>query len=165
MSDLFRGPGFSVRPVTEHEIPSILEVYRQCEDFLALGPVACASLDMVLADMTHSREEGGFFCGIRNGAGGLVGVLDFIPKYKRGVAFLSLLMIAGAHRRRGLGSSVLACLEAHLKRAHGASKIESGVQVNNEPGIRFWKKCGFRVGRRVRKQPDKTIAYAMIKRI
>jgi ribosomal protein S18 acetylase RimI-like enzyme len=165
MNDLFRGPGFSVRLVAENDIPSILAVYRQCEDFLALGPVPVASLAMVLADIAHSREAGGCYCGIRNEADELVGVLDFIPRHRKNTAFLELLMIALPHRRRGLGTAVLAGLEAHLKRVYGTRKIESGVQVNNEAGIRFWRSQGFVIGRRARKLPDKTIAYEMKKRI
>ncbi|MBN2351726.1 MAG: GNAT family N-acetyltransferase [Spirochaetales bacterium] len=165
MNNLFGGPGFTVRPVTDDDIPSVLEVYRRCEDFLALGPVPCTSLEMVTTDIAHSKEVGGFYCGIRDDTDEIVGVLDFIPKYKRGRAFLSLLMIASAHRRRGLGTALLAALESHLMLTAGAKVIESGVQVNNEAGISFWKKRGFRIGRRARHMADGTTAYQMSKHI
>ena len=50
-----------------------LEVYRRCEDFLALGPEPKASLEMVLADLEISRQEGGCFCGIYGPTGNMLG--------------------------------------------------------------------------------------------
>ena len=47
------------RPYEERDLPAVLEVYRQCEDFLALGPVARASLQMVQQDLAISRQENG----------------------------------------------------------------------------------------------------------
>jgi hypothetical protein len=53
--------GYSIRPVvqSEPELRRVLAVYQQCEDFLALGPVATASLEMVKADLALSQQEGG----------------------------------------------------------------------------------------------------------
>ncbi len=165
MNELFGGPGLSVRPATDDDLPSVLEVYRQCEDFLALGPVPRASLEMVMTDIAHSKKDGGRFCVIRDVAGAIVGVLDFIPRSRAGTAFLTLLMIAAPYRRRGLGTALLAALESHLKRTAGVRVVESGVQVSNNTGIGFWKKRGFRIGRRARRMSDGTTAYHMSKRI
>ena len=53
-----------IRPVTQDNLDAVLEVYQHCEDFLALGPVATASMEMVLKDIEISKNEGGTFCGI-----------------------------------------------------------------------------------------------------
>ena len=37
-----------IRPITENDLEEVFEVYRQCEDFLALGPKPKASMAMVL---------------------------------------------------------------------------------------------------------------------
>ena len=68
-----------LRPVTREDASKILEVYRQCEDFLALGPVAHASLGMVMKDLEESRSEGGIFRGIYDMEENLIGVVDHIP--------------------------------------------------------------------------------------
>ena len=44
-------PRFSLRPVTPTDLDAVLEVYRLCEDFLALGPVATASMEMLQKDL------------------------------------------------------------------------------------------------------------------
>ena len=35
-----------IRPIDRDDLPAVLEVYRQCEDFLALGPISEASMAM-----------------------------------------------------------------------------------------------------------------------
>jgi ribosomal protein S18 acetylase RimI-like enzyme len=162
MNVIFQGKGFSVAPLGDDDLPAALDVYLQCEDFLSLGPVAKATLEMVEKDLTQSRQEHGTYCGIRNDTGELIGVLDFIS---RPTAYLSLLMIAKPHRSRGLGTAVMSGLEAYLKQTAGCVLIESGVQVNNDIGIRFWKKYGFNISDDAKNLPDGTTTHPMKKEI
>src|SRR6185369_13842498 len=85
-----------IRPVTTEDLPAILRVYQGCEDFPALGPVAKASMAMVLKDLEISKEERGIVYGIYPDEGKMIGVVDFVPNNFQGnphTAFLSLLMI------------------------------------------------------------------------
>lgn len=50
-----------IRSIRSDELESVLEVYKQCEDFLALGPVPTASKEMVLNDIEISKAENGIF--------------------------------------------------------------------------------------------------------
>jgi hypothetical protein len=50
-----------MRIVTQDDIDDLFNVYRQCEDFLALGPEPKASVEMVLEDLEHSCDSGGTF--------------------------------------------------------------------------------------------------------
>jgi ribosomal protein S18 acetylase RimI-like enzyme len=163
MEALFSGDGFTVRPVGRADVRSTLRVYRQCEDFLSLGPVAKASRSMVLADIGHSAKTHGRYCGIWNDDGAQVGVLDFVAARDAGTAFVSLLMICRPHRRRGLGTAVLAALETYLAAKCGSRVLDSGVQVNNRAAIAFWEARGFRIDRRPRPQEDGTTTFAMSK--
>ncbi len=165
MNALFSAGRFTVRPVASGDVASTLQVYEQCEDFLSLGPVPKASRAMVLADIEHSAQAGGVYCGIWDEAGTQIGILDFVPEAGERTSFLSLLMISGPHRRKGLGSAVLAALESHLATRYGTLVLESGVQVSNGPGIAFWEKHGFRIDRDPRPMSDGTTAYAMSKRV
>ena len=72
-------PGFKVLPISPDNLSLVLEVYRQCEDFLALGPEARASLEMVKQDIAGSQQQGGLYCGLFDLSGRLMGVLDYIP--------------------------------------------------------------------------------------
>lgn len=158
---------FVIRPVEEPDSEAILAVYRQCEDFLALGPVPTACLAMVQEDLAHSREMGGVFCGIHV-SGKMVGVVDYVPgcfEGEPGVAFLSLLMIAGPYRAAGLGTAVVKAVENIITANRKIREIRSGVQVNNAAGIRFWRKMGYTISGGPELMPDGTTVYHLSKRV
>ena len=163
-----RQPLFEIRPVGEQDLDAILAVYRACEDFLALGPVAVASAEMVQADLDLSRREGGTYCGIfEPESGRLLGVVDYILSGWMGdprQAYLSLLMIAAPERGRGLGAQVAAAVEAEIRRGP-ARKICAGVQVNNPDAIRFWQRMGYVIVSDPENQADGTTTYALEKRM
>lgn len=164
---LLEQEGFSIYAVGEEHADAILSVYRQCEDFLSLGPVPTASMEMVLEDLRHSREMGGVFCGIFVGEE-MAGIVDFVPdgfEGEQGVAFLSLLMIARRHRGGGLGSKVVRAVEGEIMKNAGIAVIRSGVQANNGPAIGFWQAMGYRVVGGPDMMPDLTICYSLRKEL
>jgi ribosomal protein S18 acetylase RimI-like enzyme len=164
MIPLFSSDTFEIRPLDKNEIDSTLEVYRQCEDFLTLGPAHVASMNMVRNDIDHSIEANGIYCGIWNEQNEQIGVLDFIPMADQ-IADLSLLMISKKHRQKGIGTRIMKDFETYLKINYKTRTIHSGVQVNNELGIIFWKKCGYIIGTIARDMHDGTIAFEMYKEI
>jgi ribosomal protein S18 acetylase RimI-like enzyme len=122
-------------------------------------------MKMVSADIQHSTQSGGLFCVIEDDTGSQIGILDFIPGYANRTAFLSLLMISREHRNKGYGKAVVEALESYLIRNHKTDLIESGVQTNNEPGIRFWRNRGFEIGQTAKALDDGTVAFEMKKEI
>jgi ribosomal protein S18 acetylase RimI-like enzyme len=155
-----------LRPVISSDLPAILEVYRQCEDFLALGPVATASMEMVNADLRLSQEQNGTFCGIFNQDDEMIGVLDYVASGYKGdpaAAYLALLMIAAPHRSHGLGEAVFAALEQELRRDPRVTVLLAGVQVNNPRAIRFWQRMGFRITSGPIPYPDGSTAFDLRK--
>jgi len=153
---------FSIRPIEDADLPAVLEVYRQSEDFLALGPVAAASLEMVKADRALSRREGGRYCGIFCPAPGgpdrLAGILDYTLG-RPGILFIELLMLARAERGQGLGAAVVEWLLAQY--GGQVSALQAGVQVNNPGAVRFWQRMGFRITGPAEPQADGTVAFPL----
>ena len=164
-------PGFRIRPLanTPADLAGVLAVYRQCEDFLSLGPVAQASPEMVQADLALSREEGGSFHAIEDTQNGeMVGIVDYVLSGFEGdpeLAFLGLLMIAAPRRGKGLGEAVTRAVEADIRRDGCARAIRSGVQVNNPGAIRFWLRMGYQITSGPEDLPDGTTAYPLFKRL
>lgn len=159
-------PGLQIRPIGEADLDAALAVYRQCEDFLALGPVPHASPGMVQADLELSRRQGGLFCGVYDGHGTMVGVVDFVPNGFEGNpqhAFLSLLMIAAPYRDQGLGRVVVEWVEGEIRANPAVRAILAGVQVNNPAAIRFWQRMGYRIVSGPKDYPDGTTAYPLEK--
>lgn len=157
---------FELRPVDEAELSAILAVYQQCEDFLALGPQPKASAEMVLQDIAYSHESGGRFCGLFNGQGLMLGIVDFIPQGFEGdphLAFISLLMIAAPFRRQGSGAAVVQQIEAQILENPEIRAIGAGVQVNNPLALRFWQRNGYRIISGPEAQADGTTAYYLQK--
>lgn len=157
-----------IRPLRPDEYDQVLEVYRQCEDFLALGPVPHASMEMVLKDLEISREAGGIFCGIFNDEQKMIGVVDYIPQNFEGYpnhAFIELLMIAKSERGKGIGKAVVQQVEATILQDQHIDEILSGVQVNNPRAIKFWREAGYRIVSDAIPYPDGTTAFTLCKKV
>ncbi len=158
---------FYIRPIIPDELDAILDVYRQCEDFLALGPVPMASMAMVLQDIEISRREGGVFCGIYDAVDGrMIGVVDYVPFGFEGdphLAHLSLLMIAAPFRQRGVGQVVVEAIEQEIMKDVQVTTILSGVQVNNPQAVQFWQKRGYRIVSGPTLMPDQTTVFGLRK--
>lgn len=161
MSDNLR-----IVPLTFDDLPAVLAVYRQCEDFLALGPVAAASEQMVRQDMQHAVSEGSLFCGIYNEQGEMMGIVDYLPQGFGGNpqhAFIELMMIAQPYRAQGVGTMVVDYVEMEIRRNPDVTAILSGVQVNNPVAIRFWQSRGYRIVSEPKFHPDLTTAVDLQK--
>lgn len=168
MTIIVHTPTFEIRPIRQGDMDAILEVYRQCEDFLALGPVATASMEMVLQDLELSKNEGGIFCGIYAPDGRMMGIIDYVPCNFEGepqTAFLSLLMIAAPFRGQGLGAAIVAAVEKEIMKDTRITAIRSGVQVNNPQAIRFWQSRGYRIVSGPQLMPDQTTVFGLLKNV
>jgi ribosomal protein S18 acetylase RimI-like enzyme len=155
-----------IRPVTPADLDAVFEVYRQCEDFLALGPVPVASMEMVLQDLEISQRMGGVFCGIFTADGSMAGIVDFVPANFEGdpqAAFLSLLMIAAPFREKGVGQAVVEAVEAEICRNAQIRVILSGVQVNNPRAVQFWQRNGYGIVSGPELMPDQTTVFHLRK--
>lgn len=156
---------FSLAAVGEESLPELLALYRECEDFLSLGPVAEATEEMVLTDLAQSRTDGACFCGIFAG-GRLAGVVDYLPQGYAGdpgKGYISLIMIAGAMRGVGLGRRVVAEVERRMSASPEVRRIETSVQSNNPRAILFWESLGYVVAGGPFDMPDGTTVFTLQK--
>ena len=157
-----------IHPIAPGELKNVLDVYRQCEDFLALGPVPTASIEMILKDIEISKEEGGIFCGIYAANGKMIGIVDYVPSHFKEdpcAAFLSLLMIAAPFRQQGIGKAVVDAVEKEIRKETQVTTIFSGVQVNNPRAVRFWQSNGYRIIGGPELLPDQTTVYGLQKNV
>lgn len=165
---IFVGSSFTIRPVQHEELTQVLEVYRQCEDFLALGSDPRASMEMIEKDWQISKEAGGIFCGIFDDSQNMIGVVDFIPANFEGNpshAFIELLMIAMPARGKGLGREVMQAIEDEILKNSNITDILSAVQINNPKAIQFWKNIGYEIVSEPRLNLDGTTVYRLSKAI
>ena len=166
MTIAIRDYSLVIHPISPDELDAVLNVYRQCEDFLALGPVPTASMEMVLQDLELSKGYGALFCGIYTSEGEMIGVIDYVPSSYEGdphAAYLSLLMIAAPFRKQGIGKAVVAAIENEIKRNAQVDKILAGVQVDNLQAVQFWQRNGYRIVGEPKLYPDQTTAVDLRK--
>ena len=148
MTITIRDYSLAIHPISPDELDAVLNVYRQCEDFLALGLVPTASMEMVLQDIELSKGYGGLFCGIYTSEREMIGIIDYVPSNFEGdpyASYLSLLMIAAPFRKQGIGKAVVEAIENEIKRNAQVDKILSGVQVDNLQAVQFWQRNGYRI--------------------
>jgi ribosomal protein S18 acetylase RimI-like enzyme len=161
-------PKIDIRPVGEGDLETLLAVYRECEDFIALGPVATASAEMIRADLEQSKLHGGLFCGVFSAAGEMIGVADYVPGNFRGepeTACLALLMLKRGARGRGCGTRALEIIETEIRKDRRVRFLRAGVMVNNPAAIRFWKNRGFAVVSGPETRPDGTTVCRLEKNL
>jgi ribosomal protein S18 acetylase RimI-like enzyme len=163
---LIRDNSFEVRTITQDDLDAVLDLYRQCEDFLALGPERTASMAMVLKDIEISQSEGGVFCGVYAVGGRMIGVVDFVPSNFEGdphIAFISLLMLSPSFRKQGIGTMIVELIENEIRKDAQVTAILSAVQVNNPQALQFWQKNGYRIVGGPELQPDQTTTFRLQK--
>jgi ribosomal protein S18 acetylase RimI-like enzyme len=166
MKMLIRDNSFEVRTITQDDLGEVLDVYRHCEDFLALGPEPTASMAMVIKDIEISQREGGIFCGVYTADGGMIGVVDFVPNNFEGnphIAFISLLMIAPSFRKQRIGTMIVELIENEIRKDAQVTAILSAVQVNNPQALQFWQKNGYRIVGEPELRPDQTTTFRLQK--
>ena len=154
-----------IRTVTQDDKNAVLDVYRQCEDFLALGPEPRASLGMVLKDIETTKHEGGVFQGIY-ADGKMIGIVSYVARNfenKPQAAFISLLMIAVSYRGYGIGTEIVKRIEKEILKDSHVTTILSAVQVNNPDALRFWKKNGYQIVGGPELRPDSTTVFHLRK--
>lgn len=159
---------YDIKPITDNDLEGVLEIYRQCEDFLALGSETRASMILVLQDMEESRRENGNYCGIYASSGKMVGVIDYISSNFNGVAnvaFISLLMIGSPWRNRGIGMRILKLTEDKIREIGLVDEIQTAVQLNNPAAMRFWRRNGYCVFGDPVFRPDQTVVTYLRKEL
>lgn len=157
-----------IGPITENNLEEAFEVYRQSEDFLALGPEPKASIAMVLQDIETSRHEKGVFCGVYASGDRMIGIVDFVPAGFEGMAhlsFISLLMIVAPWRNRGIGTRIIKLVESKIRITGQVREIQTAVQLNNPAALRFWQRNGYCVFGDPKLRPDKTVVLYLRKEL
>jgi len=153
-------------PMEERYFSGVFEVYRQCEDFLSLGPQPVASMEMVLKDIQASLTKNGVYYGIFLDESEMIGILDLIPREVENIVeavYIELFMITPQHRQRGIGTQILRVIEANIKNKTGVNQILASAQINNPRALSFWQRNGYVIFGGPELQPDLTTVYHMKK--
>lgn len=154
-----------IQEFKQDDFDNVLDIYKQSEDFLELGPEPYASKEMVLNDIDYSQKCGGCYCTIFYDAN-IVGIIDYIStinEKRPNDSYINLIMIKKDYRSRGLGQKVLETLEEYFIKENRISSIFISVQENNPKGIAFWIRQGYEIISGPELQEDTTVVLHMKK--
>jgi|SRR5579871_83040 RimJ/RimL family protein N-acetyltransferase len=140
-----------IREIVPDDLPALLPVYLSNPQFVAWSEgsqgeagyydLAMLQRDWQVAQMMPGRVMLGIYL---KATGEAVGQADYLAENPDdGLPWLGLLMIAGSHQRRGLGSEAFARLAQHFREDLGWTRLRIGVLEQNTPATAFWEAQGF----------------------
>jgi ribosomal protein S18 acetylase RimI-like enzyme len=141
-----------VLEVAAVDLEALLPVYTSHPDFVARmegseGEAGRYDLarwqrDWTVAGMMPGRHLLGAY--LRED-GAPAGIVDFVTEHERdGQPWLGALIIQRDYMRRGLASELCQRVLDHLRVAHAAAHVSSGVAASNTAGLAFLRTSGFR---------------------
>jgi ribosomal protein S18 acetylase RimI-like enzyme len=94
---------------------------------------------------TENLKLGAKYFWIKNDKNSLpIGFIQYLPKNPHdGITWIGLLVIHLEHQRNGLGSDSLSLLEELLVKQK-IDRVRLCVQTDNNKGVSFWEKKGFK---------------------
>jgi GNAT superfamily N-acetyltransferase len=132
----------SVRPATLDDVPAVTALN------LGLFPYRAKTEDQYRHDLVRNADDPRRGAYAAESDGHLVGWATVVPATWRNIpgAFYLNLFVHQDHRRMGLGSQLLAAIDAHLA-DHGATEVEA---LPAESGLTFALRNGYQAGAEMR---------------
>ena len=139
----------TLTPATMDDLPALEPIDKECDAYFLFDPTceenhSCPLAEcLTVGDLPPGgvRENYYFYC-IRQ-EDTLIGFLAYYLGYpEKDAAYLSVLYIAEAYRRRGIGAEALAAATQMLLDAHMRG-IRLHVSLRNVTALRFWVRQGF----------------------
>lgn len=132
---------FKFDAAIKEDVDKILGIYNSNRSFLEnhLG-VSVVSKEFILNEMKEMKKSGFQSFVIKDNTHRIIGICDIKISEE---SYLSLFMIDGKLKRRGLGSKVYNQMEEFLK-SEGVKRVRIDVVYTYEDNaIVFWEKNGF----------------------
>lgn len=162
-SEVFPGR-YIVRPLSEEDIPVILELYRSNMDYYAATQNNPVSKEDCVHDMTECppgiSERQKYYLGFYQN-GELAAVMDFVEGYPNAeTVYIGLFMVDGAFHGKGVGTAILVPFLRAMKEM-GFGKAALACFESNSAGKKFWTKLGFMVDETVDRKEGEILRRLM----
>jgi ribosomal protein S18 acetylase RimI-like enzyme len=135
---------FQVRPAVSADIPRLFDLKLQFALLSKVANVICATEDDLRRGDFGSSER--FAALVAEIDGRIVGMLGFQKRYDSGLGgpsfYIEDIYVESAHRKLGIGSSLLAELAVHAGERN-IPRIDLHVREDNSAARRLYRKLGF----------------------
>ncbi len=142
---------FIIESLSEKDYPEAVAVYQDSRHFLVdISGENSSSVGMptLIREIKEAEEHGGEVYGIRlKESGKMIGITSYVPKGYKGDqsrAWIALFMISENYQKSGYGKKAYALIEKTIFTDTDVSRIALGVLTNNQTGLIFWGKMGYR---------------------
>ena len=159
----------SVKKLEIADADLLQRLYEKCADYNYLmegqPPSPTAALDEFTAIPAGTSLDDKYMLGIFDSENELIGLIEGIQHYpKKGSWWIGLIMLAPAHRRRGILHFLIKEFERWIA-LQGMDCIMGSVSEANDKVLRLWKQIGFQVVRSVRREDSNLLSsFSVIKR-
>jgi ribosomal protein S18 acetylase RimI-like enzyme len=144
--------GLTARRLDEKDTAALQALCEACTEFHVLiegRPARPDEAQHLMAELPPGKTlTDKFFFGLFTPRPRLCGALDLLRGYREPDEwYLGLLLLEPAARGQGLGGRVVRAAEAWV-RSQGGRLMRLAVAEQNEGGLRFWERQGYRVEKR-----------------
>ena len=142
------GDGYTLRYLTEDDGAAIQQLCERCDDYFdlitGLPPGSAEAQSLFIALPEGSGYEDKALLGVFMAPDDtLIGVIDIVRDAPElGEWWLGALLLDPAHRNHGLGTRLVAALEAWMA-AQGARSVRVSVLEQNTRALAFWQRQGY----------------------
>lgn len=135
-----------IRPLTEADLPRVLELIRSLAEYERLAHCAVGTVEMLREDLAR----GAFWCLVtevdQRVVGFALGAHTYSTFRARPSVWLEDLFVEPEQRGTGLGKRLLQAV-IEMARQEGAGRVDWAVLDWNEPSIRFYEAMGAQIMR------------------
>lgn len=151
---LFELEGYKARKLSlDHDVEDLLKLCENCKDYYELTGIESVNLETakeVFKELPPGKEyDSKMVIGLYNDKDTLIGIIEGITDFpKKDIWYIGQMMISADYRNEGLGEKFYKGFEKWAS-LNNVNSIKLGVLEKNIYGLRFWKRMGFNIIKKI----------------
>lgn len=137
----------------EEDLKDLLELCENCKDYYELTGIESVNLETakeVFKELPPGKEyDSKMVIGLYNDKDTLIGIIEGITDFpKKDIWYIGQIMISADYRNEGLGEKFYKGFQKWAS-LNNVNSIKLGVLEKNIHGLRFWKRMGFNIIKKI----------------
>ncbi|SHK26747.1 GNAT family N-acetyltransferase [Paramaledivibacter caminithermalis] len=137
----------------EKDLKALLQLCENCKDFYELNGIESVNLETakeIFKELPPGKEyDSKMVIGVYNDKDTLIGIIEGVTDFPENYTwYIGQMMISVDYRNKGLGEEFYRGFEKWAV-MNSVNCIKLGVLEENTNGLRFWKRMGFRIIKKI----------------